>query len=315
MQPRQRLLPRPNHNDAIMSHVLPTISALGTSWWIEIFDELPTERYTVIHDDCVAFLRRFETRYSRFKPDSLLSQLNTTGRFTNPDAEFQDMLTFGMAQYARTDGVFNIMVGEALVKTGYDAAYSFTATGTPAPIPNPNEVITVTPYEITLTVGTIDFGGFGKGYAIDHLVELLRTKHGIQYFLINGGGDMYATSDYDTPITIYLEHPTELNSYLEATTLQNQGFAASSPHKRSWKYAGKTYSHIVRTNPGVAALTTPPDATFIKAQNTCDADIFATVALLITPTHLDKFADQEQLGVACFTAAENILTSNPAFAA
>jgi thiamine biosynthesis lipoprotein len=296
-----------------MSHLLPTISALGTSWWIEIFDELPNERYTVIHDDCAAFLHRFETRYSRFKPDSLLSQLNMTGRISNPDVEFRDIITYALAQYARTAGIFNIMVGETLVKTGYDADYSFSATDTPAPIPNPNNIITTDANEITLMTGTIDFGGFGKGYAIDRIAELLQHTYGIHYFLVNGGGDMFGTSDHDNPITIYLEHPTEPHSYLETTTLKNQGFAASSPHKRAWKHADKTYTHIIRTNPLLPAPTALPDATFIKAATACDADIFATVALLIPATKMDEFAKIEQLGVASFYLESGLLAKNKAF--
>lgn len=295
-----------------MSQLLPTISALGTSWWIEIFDELPTERYTVIHDDCVAFLRRFEDRYSRFKPNSFLSQLNAAGRLNAIDREFQELLSFGMAQYIRTEGVFNIMVGETLVATGYDSSYSFIPQTQQPIIPNPYEVITLTTETITLANGHIDLGGFGKGYAIDRIAELLKVTHGVEYFLVNGGGDMFGTSDHSNPITIYLEHPTDPDTYLESTTLLHQGFAASSPHKRTWTHDSQTYSHIIHTKTTTLPTHTP-DATFIKATTACDADIFATVALLSTPGEMATFAAREQLGVASFSLFDNSLSSNPAF--
>ena len=294
-----------------MSCTLPTITALGTSWWIELFDEISAERLTVIHDDCEAFLRTFEQHYSRFAPDSCISQLNANKSLAQPTIELQQLLTHSLELYDRTNGVFNIMVGSTLIETGYDAAYSFTPSPERTPIENPHDVIHITHDRITLDRGQIDFGGFGKGYAIDALARILTTTYGLPYFLINGGGDMYATSDHGTPLTIYLEHPTEPNTYLTTTTLLNQGFAASSPHKRAWKHVHTTYTHIIDT-------TSPhggerPDASFIKAATACDADVFATVALLVDPTTLQTLAAHNELGVACFYLASSSLTHNQAF--
>jgi FAD:protein FMN transferase len=294
-----------------MSLTLPTIAALGTSWWIEVFDEVATERQSVIHDDCLAFLCQFEGDYSRFKPDSYISRLNTELYLDHPTPELMNLLTFGVAQFKRTEGIFNIMVGSKLVDTGYNATYSFTAKPEQSPIQNPLEVLHISNKSITLNAGAIDIGGFGKGWAIDSVAKILREKHSLQYFLINGGGDMYATSDHDIPVTIYLEHPTEAASYLTTTTLLNQGFAASSPHKRAWQYNGTTYSHIIDTTQ--TETKKRPDATFIKATTACTADIFATVALIATPTKIETFATREQLGVASFSLQDNQLTHNQAF--
>ena len=294
-----------------MSITLPTIDALGTTWWIEVFEELDDKRCAVIYTDIRAFLSTFEARYSRFKADSSIGILNRTGTIPHPDAELRELLTFGISQYERTDGIFNLMVGSALVESGYDATYSFTASDTRTAIPTPEEALAVSDQAIVLTRGQVDFGGFGKGWAIDVIARLLREKHHLSYFLINGGGDMFATSDNDTPITIYLEHPTETNSYLAETTLHTQGFAASSPHKRAWTHAGKTYTHIIDTI-GVPRADRP-DATFVKAATACTADIFATVALLATPVQLEKFAADEELGLARFFIETGTLEQNAAF--
>jgi thiamine biosynthesis lipoprotein len=294
-----------------MSLILPTISALGTSWWIEVFEEVERERQTVIHDDCLAFLRQFETDYSRFKPDSYISRLNEERRLEYPTPELLNLLQFGVAQFSRTGGIFNIMVGATLVETGYDRTYSFTAKPELSLIQNPLDVLHISSEAITLDAGLVDIGGFGKGWAIDTLAKKLSEEFGLTHFLINGGGDMYATSDNGAPITIYLEHPTEPNSYLATTTLFNQGFAASSPHKRAWTHDGTTYTHIIDT--GISKTTERPDATFIKAASACDADIFATVALLADKTIMQQFAEENKLGVASFALSDNSLSRNYAF--
>jgi thiamine biosynthesis lipoprotein len=258
-------------------------------------------------------LRTFEHQYSRFQPDSFISQLNTTGRINQPNRALLDLLTIGKEQYHRTHGVFNIMVGSKLVETGYDVNYSFTPQTHQTPIANPHDVLTLDESAITLSQGTVDIGGYGKGFAIDALATRLRTQHDIHYFLINGGGDMYATSDHGEPLAIYLEHPTATDTYLATTTLYNQGFAASSPHKRTWTHAGTTYTHIIDTTTTTERTRSKPDATFIKASTACTADIFATVALLVTPPIMDIFAAQEKLGVASYSVADNSLTHNHAF--
>ena len=294
-----------------MSFTLPTISALGTSWWIEVFDETDEKRRQVIHDDCAAFLHTFENQYSRFKSDSDISQLNTNRILQTPGRELRHLLSFGCNQYDRTDGIFNIMVGGALVDTGYDAAYSFIPKKERGVLVAPNDTLTITEELITLGTGLVDIGGFGKGYAIDAIAALLRGKYGLQYFLINGGGDMYATSDQGTPISIYLEHPTLPGTYVTSIKLLNQGFAASSPHKRAWHFAGTTYTHIIDTSlvPALNRL----DATFITAVDACTADIFATVALIATSEQMNLFAEREQLGVASFRADDDTFAHNQAF--
>jgi thiamine biosynthesis lipoprotein len=297
-----------------MSFNLSAISALGTSWWIEICDAVDEKRRVVIYDDCAAFLQTFEKAYSRFDPASQINQLNTTHVVESPTKELQELLTFGIAQFTRTAGIFNIMVGSKLVETGYDAAYSFTAKSEHTPIQNPHDVLSISEERITLKAGLVDIGGFGKGWAIDAIATLLKEKHELQYFLVNGGGDMYATSDHDTPFTIYLEHPTETDTYLTTTTIKNQGFAASSPHKRAWTHGGKTYTHIIDTKIDTnQPHTTRPDATFLKAATACDADIFATVALLVDADTMTQLATRENLGVASFFRADSSFSHNEAF--
>lgn len=305
-----------------MSINFPTINALGTIWWIEVFDDIhiqDEERFAVIHTDIKAFLFTFEANYSRFKPDSILSQLNATRVLTNPTTEFQTLLRLGIEQYDRTDGIFNMMVGATLVAQGYDKEYSFTPSISNPPtqcLSIPHEVIHITPEKVTLDQGLIDLGGFGKGYAIDQVAQILKA-HKVKGFLINGGGDMYATSDQGKPITIYLEHPTIADTYIAETTLLNQGFAASSPYKRSWKYAGVTYTHIIDTVVNVTknnvGTNARPDATFSKASSACTADIFATVALLASPQQLEIFATKESLGIARYFLGSGCLEHNAAF--
>lgn len=275
---------------------LPSFQALGTSWQIEIFTPLPHGSLEVIYDDLVGYIEQFEAKYSRFRADSLLSRLNREKVFENPDPEFVDIIKTGMRLFEETGGVFNFLVHDHLVARGYDATYSFTSSASPTTLPSPRAV-TISAEKI-ITPAPIDLGGFGKGYLIDLLALRLKTVHQVPEFLINGGGDIFGTTEYGQPIEIFLQHPIDRAVMIGKTRLINQGFAASSPHQRHWKSQGKTHHHIVSPNEGSLVR----DASFILAPTATEADAYATAVLLLDRSTLLQFSDTTDAAILLFDA-------------
>lgn len=283
-----------------------TFSGLGTSWWVEIFDDITDERRASITDSVTALVRSFEQRYSRFLPNSLISQLNTTRTLTAPDADLITLLTTGQTLARLSRGTFNFLLGDHLAARGYDSTYSFVERAAPPVMANPLLDLTITPEKLTLSAGSIDLGGYGKGYLIDLIAEHLTTQYTLRYFLINGGGDLYGTSDHGTPLTIYLEHP--LGGLIGSTTLIEQGFAASSPYKRQWKTkSGDTTHHIVSSG------TLTADASFIIAPTATLADGFATISLLMAPEEFADSCRQHHIAVALYEAGAGQLHRSVTF--
>jgi FAD:protein FMN transferase len=289
-----------------------TFEALGTTWWIEIFADISGETRHVMLHDLAIFAAHFEATYSRFRSDSTLSQLNIKRTLPSPALDVTELLQYGVDLYDRTNHHFNLLIGERLLARGYDADYSFVIDESKLEVivPDPRTALTITDTVITLQAGLLDIGGYGKGYLIDLIAERLRSVHGQTEFLINGGGDMYGTTEHGAPIMIHLEHPTKPSYSLGTTTLLNQGFAASSPHKRSWKRDGTNYTHIVST---VDTPTTDIDASFILADSARDADAFATVALLMPPAEFATVATREKLAVATYQAEHERFTRSGSF--
>ena len=285
-----------------------SFKALGTIWWIEIFDEKDAESLDVTFADIEHFVADFETKYSRFKPESLISKLNSQRSLDNPDAHCVDFLTYGKNLFLRTGTHFNILTGHILEARGYDAHYSFKpkdeTTLTPG---NPISDLRISPEKIELQHGNIDVGGYGKGYLIDEVASRLHTTHQLQYFVINAGGDIYASSKHGEPVEIYLEHPLQAQTYVQKAPLLHQGFAASSPFKRQWKsQTGAIQNHIVQQNNGAFA-------TFVKADSACVADVFATVSLVASPVQMQELIAAEELAIAFFDPQTSQLTANKPF--
>ena len=286
-----------------------SLQALGTTWWIEIFGDVDEKKLDDAFGTIELFIRIFENNYSRFKPDSQISVLNRERVLHNPSEECRALLTYGKSLYLRSHQTFNLLSAHLQVARGYDADYSFT------PKEGAEEKMTCSPIldltiesdKITLSCGSIDPGGFGKGYLIDLVADEVK-KLGFEYFLINGGGDMYGTSNVGAPIEVYLEHPTEPGQYIASTHILNQGFAASSPFKRQWHHEDKTYTHII-SNTEVLPL-----ASFAKADTARDADSFGTISLMLDEHALLGLQKTENLEFARFNPATNQLWQTSNFA-
>lgn len=254
--------------------IIGPIEKLGTVWFFEFF-ETTTQGTQEITGLLVNVMDRFERDYSRFLPDSIIGRLNAGGTISGPSLEFLDLLSIARHACDDTKGVFNIAVANHLEQSGYDAQYSFQSQDVVSAVPQLSDVLIQTDNTVSLTGGNkIDFGGFAKGYLIDLLADILQRQCGITYFLINGGGDMYVTSNQDVPIDVVLQHPVDRSKTVGTIRLMNQGFAASSPHVRTWiDQNGTRHNHLVSSH-----VKTETVSSFVVTENACQADIYATVA-------------------------------------
>ena len=281
-----------------------TVKALGTQWWIEVFSD-DDKRRDSLKEAITALLSSIENRFSRFNDDSLIGQINQHKKIISTDQDLIFLLNKGKEYYLKTNGVFNILIAEELIARGYDKNYTLKTSSSKSVIGNPITDIKIEGEQISLMSGQIDLGGIGKGWAIDAVAKLIR-EFGYEEFLINGGGDMYGTSENNKPIRIYLEHPLHQNTYIGQTTVFNQGFAASSSHKRRWKTDDGETSHIVGDKKSV-------DASFIIANDTTTADIFATTALLLDESEFISLAKAENIAYGLCTLTTNSLTTSSTF--
>lgn len=258
-------------------HILE-LDALGTHWWIEpLDDDIPLALQTTITD----FIRQFERTYTRFSDDSLLGQLNARKRLAHPPQEMFDMLSFARNVQRQTGNVFNISVGGELVRRGYGK------TGQGAISHNIWDEVKLSPDEINIPSEiSLDFGGFGKGWLIDQVGELLQTN-GVEHFVINGGGDIlvYAAE----PIELALEHPLDPAKAIGSTRITRGALAVSSSVKRSWQKDGVRQHHIIDPRTG-APSTSDILSTYIRADAALIADVCATI-LLIAPDLEPKLTD------------------------
>lgn len=238
----------------------------------------------------------FDDTYSRFKEDSLVGQLNSSGVLPYPPHELVDMLAFAQKMYDATDGAFDISVAGTLQKLGYGQAIK-----TRTVYPNFWKEVICTDKEICIPKeSAIDFGGFGKGWLLDRLAVIIE-QHGHQYYLINGGGDIVVSSP--TPIELGLEHPYDTSKMIGSTWTRKGSLAVSSVVKRRWVKDGETYHHII--DPKTAK---PADngviTAYVKGKTGLLTDTLATIMLLRPEL---KIRLEQQFAVKAIIISENQL--------
>lgn len=244
--------------------------AIGTHWAIEVLSnqELSDELIADIHHT----VDRFDQRYSRFREDSLIAELARTGILKNPPQEMIDMLTFAKQMHKDSGGAFTVAVGASLHRMGYGSRVHGRSIDR-----NIWDTITFSRNEIVTPVGEmLDFGGFGKGWLIDKLVEIMREAR-IQEFIVNGGGDLYCQSE--SPIEFRLEDPHDMMKQYGQTRITRGALAASNTIKRAWRDGDTLRHHIV--DPATDAPSeSPVIASFVKADTALIADTMATILIL-----------------------------------
>jgi thiamine biosynthesis lipoprotein len=259
----------------ISEYILNNYPALGTYFWIETFEDLSPLQMSKISERLKKEIIDFEYLYSRFKKDSLISHFNSFGEILNAPYDLVEMVKISLQIAKLTNDTFNICLLNQLEDSGYDSELSFKEkiSRTSQILPT-SEVVTIESNNLFLKEGyRIDLGGIGKGYLIDKLSKILLNDFGIKYFLINGGGDIYLTSDNEEPVEINLQNPCNNSEFIGSIFLKNQALCGSSPFKRQWvgDRTSKKYFHIIDPK-----NNSQFNSSFVAGENAVICDTLAT---------------------------------------
>ena len=213
--------------------------AMGTS--VTCFVEADKDA-TLAFRAVEAEFERLEEVMSRFRPGSELSRLNRDGTIVaSPD--LFEVARVSLRAREETRGRFDPTVHDALVTAGYDRTFEQVEdTGeTPsARVRAGGRVMFSEETKIELEPGfRLDFGGIGKGYAVDRACRLLAESGPC---LVNAGGDLAVRGRPTSGLwTIGVETPDgTLSLGLECGAL-----ATSGRDRRRWKRGRSEQHHLI----------------------------------------------------------------------
>jgi FAD:protein FMN transferase len=243
----------------------------------------------------IGWVNAFEAKYSRFRPDSLVSRINdAAGRtWVEIDTEMETLLKLCDTLHFMTQGVLDPTALPLLRLWNYKAEKPRLPTT--AEIAAARELVgwkkvRRAPGKIFLpTAGmALDFGGFGKEYAVDFVAQLA-VGHGLSCALVDFGHDLRAigTPPGRPAWHIGLEDPRKPGTAAGSIAVSGKGVASSGDYLRCFTIEGKRYGHIVDPRTGSPVANGCVQATVI-ASSCLQAGVLSTTAFVLgVPAGLD----------------------------
>lgn len=199
----------------------------------------------------VGRIAELERRWSRFRDDSEISELNRSrGIPVRCSADTVTLVEASVRAWHVTEGAFDPTLLAALVGLGYGSSRTGTGTTSIAPKIAPKGRPDLVGVDRVASVvrlpehTALDPGGIGKGLAAD-LVGRELVDAGASGALVEVGGDVGVTGigPDDGAWTIAVQHP--LGGDAEHVRLQEGGVATSSCRRRTWRTGPDELHHLL----------------------------------------------------------------------
>lgn len=261
-----------------------SFDAIGTTFTIKIWNLLSQDQYEVLVEDLRMCAEEFDSLYSRFRSDSLISKLSTcTGVFEVPSDLVAMLRTYELLDSA-TKGAVNPAIGFALSDTGYNAAYSLREQTVIRDVPKFSDTVLIrddTHVEL-LQHALLDLGALGKGYLVDLLYRRMRES-GLSRFLVDGSGDIRYYAQEGEEIVCALEHPENPSMAIGTFKVTGGALCASATNRRVW--GNRNHYFDPRTKESPVDIV----ATWVYADDTALADALSTALFFVSPESLTQF--------------------------
>jgi thiamine biosynthesis lipoprotein len=259
-------------------------SAMASACAVHLYGD-DRVRVEAVAEAAMAEVIRIEKRYSRYRSDSVLAEINDVAQRAGSlvvDEETAQLLDYAYGCYQRSAGLFDITSG--LLRKMWDFKSGR--------LPDRNAIndllpriglskVTWTRPRLTFPVAgmELDFGGIGKEYAADQAAAVC-TALGIYHGLINLGGDIAVVGPHPNldPWAIGIRHPRDPESSIVSVSLDHGALASSGDYERYMMVDGQRYCHIL--NPITGWPSRGLASVSVIADRCTVAGSIATIAML-----------------------------------
>jgi thiamine biosynthesis lipoprotein len=254
--------------------------------------QLAAEALAAVQD----FFYSVEARFSRFRPDSELSNLNrASGSTIQVSPDLCELIELAMAAAEDSGGLFDPTIIGALEAAGYDRSIEWLRQedGRAAPprasVPSTNPSWSGSPARdiqvdrrnltVALPSGVrLDLGGVAKGWAVDRAATMLEA---LGPGLVNAGGDLRAWGDQpgaseERGWLAAVDDPSQPGTDVAWLWVCDSALATSSTATRRWVGG----HHVIDPRTGFPAQTDLVSVT-VAATTVIRAEVAAKVVLIL----------------------------------
>ena len=202
---------------------------------------------------------RIEAKYSRYRADSVVSRINAAGGAAPVaiDAETEALLRFAGECFRQSAGAFDATSGVLRRAWRFDEGH----------VPSDEELAPLLALigwdRVELGEASVrlphagmelDFGGFGKEYAVDRAALMLKDA-GIESALVNLAGDLaiLGAQPGGEPWRVGIRHPRKHDHVLATLPVMSGAIATSGDYERFVESHGERHCHVLDPRTGRSA--------------------------------------------------------------
>jgi thiamine biosynthesis lipoprotein len=249
-----------------------------------------------VADKAIAEVRRIESRYSRYREDSIISSINRAAgkSAVQIDEETASLLRHADICFYTSRGLFDITSGVLRQIWNFRDGILPSAQAIAAILPRVGwDKVEFSGKRIRLALKgmEIDFGGIGKEYAADRAALILHEE-GIASGLVNLGGDIRILGPHPdgSPWPIHIVHPRQQNTILTTFNVAQGALATSGDYQRYLDFDGKRYCHIL--NPRTGWPVSHWQSVSVVASQCMEAGSAATISMLLESEAVSYLQDR-----------------------
>lgn len=268
-----------------------------------------------LSDALEARLHELERSWSRFLPDSELSELNhRSGVPVEVSDDMRELLAAMLRGHRLTQGAFDPTLLPSVIAEGYASSLVTPerTTHLPEGVPGRGEPkdILLDQNTVTLPRGTtVDSGGVGKGLAADMVAQEAREQ-GALGVLVDVGGDIavWGESPRGDAWRVQIESPGDASQGLSVVELVNQGIATSTTVKRRFDVEGRETHHLIDPRTLRSTESDTIQASVI-AESAALAETFTKIAFVYSHDALLRVATRQGFEAACVLNTGEFVTT------
>ena len=228
---------------------------------------------------------RIEAKYSRYRADSVVSRINAAAgeEPVAVDEETRTLLAYAEACWQQSGGLFDATSGVLR------RAWRFTSTH----VPSRGELDALLPLigwqhverdgdrvRLARRGMELDFGGFGKEYAVDRAATVL-SAHGLSSVMVNLAGDVAILGPHadGSPWCVGIRHPRRDDAVVATLPMSGGALATSGDYERFMEVDGVRHCHVLDPRTGESARGL--QSVSVQAPSCLVAGSATTIAMLM----------------------------------
>ncbi|MFP4190954.1 MAG: FAD:protein FMN transferase [Candidatus Hydrogenedentota bacterium] len=243
---------------------------------------------------------RVEELISTWRPESQASYVNKTAA-EQPVAvsrEFFDLVAKAKSYWERTDGAFDLTIGPLMEVWGrYEDQPAVPSEDELTEIVNEigMDKVILDEHNTTIAFETdtvrLDFGGIGKGYALDEAAKVLK-EYGVDHALLDGGTSSFLAMGAPPGLDawrISIRHPNRPDDSIDTVELRDESLGASGIFRSLMRAGDEEVSDIVDPRTGQPAQEVVTVS--VVGSTATESEMLATAFVVMGPEGIRAYCD------------------------